>query len=216
MRLWERFLQFACDVNVCVYVYSKITWHLSIFIKYQWHWLPVSQRFQATVRHCLQEQSFLGCQWLPLVSVHQEANSAARNMPGYAAWKSDVRPQHRTKPAEAGLSLEHRGWRQIWTAGISHSCMCTFIQCGLFVYNWFSCLVVQLCPTLCDPRPVARHAPMSTDFPGKDTGVGCHFLLQGIFPAHGSNPVLLHCRQILYHLSYQGNPSDFTRWPFCL
>ena len=30
-------------------------------------------------------------------------------------------------------------------------------------------------------------------------------LLQGIFPAQGSNPGLLHCRQILYHLSHQGN-----------
>ena len=35
------------------------------------------------------------------------------------------------------------------------------------------------------------------DFQGKDTGVGCHFLLQGIFPTQGSNPGLLHCRQIL-------------------
>ena len=41
------------------------------------------------------------------------------------------------------------------------------------------------------------------DFPGKDTGVGCHFLLQGIFPTHGLNPGLLHCRQILYRLSYR-------------
>ena len=37
------------------------------------------------------------------------------------------------------------------------------------------------------------------DFPGKNTGVGNHFLLQGIFPTQGSNPCLLHCRQILYH-----------------
>ena len=35
------------------------------------------------------------------------------------------------------------------------------------------------------------------DFPGKTTGVGCHFLFQGIFPTQGSNPGLLHCRQIL-------------------
>ena len=35
------------------------------------------------------------------------------------------------------------------------------------------------------------------DSPGKNTGVGCHSLLQGIFPAQGSNPGLLHCRQIL-------------------
>ena len=40
---------------------------------------------------------------------------------------------------------------------------------------------------------------------GKNTGVGCHFLLQGILPTQGSNPGLLHCRQILYHLSHQGN-----------
>ena len=39
------------------------------------------------------------------------------------------------------------------------------------------------------------------DFPGKNTGVGCHFLLQGIFPAQGSKPSLLHCRQMLYRLS---------------
>ena len=37
------------------------------------------------------------------------------------------------------------------------------------------------------------------DFPGKHTGVGCHFLLQGIFPTQGWNPGLLHCRWILYH-----------------
>ena len=42
-------------------------------------------------------------------------------------------------------------------------------------------------------------------FPGKNTGVGCHSFLQGIFPAQGSNPGLLHCRQILYFLSHQGS-----------
>ena len=40
------------------------------------------------------------------------------------------------------------------------------------------------------------------DSPGKNTGVGCHFLLQGIFPTQELNPGLLHCRQILYLLSY--------------
>ena len=43
------------------------------------------------------------------------------------------------------------------------------------------------------------------DFQGKSTGVGCHFLLQGIFPTQGSNPGLSHCRQTLYHLSHQGS-----------
>ena len=42
------------------------------------------------------------------------------------------------------------------------------------------------------------------DSPGKNTGVGCHFLFQGIFPTQRSNPGLLHCRQMLYHPSHQG------------
>ena len=47
------------------------------------------------------------------------------------------------------------------------------------------------------------------NFIGKNTGVGCHFLLQGIFLTEGSNLhflCLLHCRQILYPLSHQGSP----------
>ena len=39
--------------------------------------------------------------------------------------------------------------------------------------------------------------------PGKNTGVDCHSLLQRIFPTQGSNPGLLHCRQILLSLSYR-------------
>ena len=42
------------------------------------------------------------------------------------------------------------------------------------------------------------------DSPGKNTGVGCHVLLQGIFLTQELNPGLLHCRQILYRLSYKG------------
>ena len=40
------------------------------------------------------------------------------------------------------------------------------------------------------------------DFPGKNTGVGCHSLLLGICPTQELNPSCLHCRQILYHLSH--------------
>ena len=43
-------------------------------------------------------------------------------------------------------------------------------------------------------------------FPGKSTGVGCHFLLQRIFPTQESNQGLPHCRQILYCLSHKGSP----------
>ena len=43
------------------------------------------------------------------------------------------------------------------------------------------------------------------DFPGKNTGVGCHFLLQGIFSTQRSDLGLPHCRQTVYHLSCQGS-----------
>ena len=48
------------------------------------------------------------------------------------------------------------------------------------------------------------------DSPGKNTGVGYHFLLQGIFPTQGSNPGLLHYRQTLYPLSHQ-DPGSIPR-----
>ena len=54
------------------------------------------------------------------------------------------------------------------------------------------------------------------DSPGKNTGVGCHAFLHGIFPTQRSNPGLPHCRQILYHLSHQGNPRilEWVSYPF--
>ena len=66
------------------------------------------------------------------------------------------------------------------------------------------CLVTQLCLTLfdlmdCNPPGSSIHE----DSPGKNTGLGSHALLQGIFPIQGSNPGLPHCRRILYHLSHQ-------------
>ena len=53
---------------------------------------------------------------------------------------------------------------------------------------------------------IARQAPSSLELSGKNTGMGSHALLQGIFPTQGSNLGLLHGRQILYFLSQQGNP----------
>ena len=73
------------------------------------------------------------------------------------------------------------------------------------------------------PWTVAYHTPgifhgIFLDFPGKSTGVSCHFLLQGIFLTQGSNPGLPHCRQMLYHLSHQGSPGNTKAlaWMFWL
>ena len=64
-------------------------------------------------------------------------------------------------------------------------------------------LVTQSCPTLCDPMDCSPPgSSVHGDNPVKNTGVGCHSLLQGIFPTQGSNPGLLYCKQILYHLSH--------------
>ena len=74
--------------------------------------------------------------------------------------------------------------------------------CGVFV--------AQSCTTLCDPKDCSPPgSPVHGIFLGKNTGVDCHALLQRIVSTQGSNLGLLHCRQILYHLSYQGSPL----WP---
>ena len=53
-------------------------------------------------------------------------------------------------------------------------------------------------------------APLSWNSPGKNIGMGSRFLLQEIFLTEGSNPGLLHCSQILYHLSCQGSSPATT------
>ena len=67
-------------------------------------------------------------------------------------------------------------------------------------WKWSRSVMSRLFAT---PWTIAYQAPPSMGFSKKNTRVGCHFLLQGIFPSQGSNPGLLHCRQTLYHLSHQ-------------
>ena len=77
------------------------------------------------------------------------------------------------------------------------------------------CLVAQLCPTLCDPMCCSLPgSSVHGDSPGKNTRMGCHALLQGIFPTQGLNPGLLHCRWILYYLSHQESPW-ILEWVAC-
>ena len=75
----------------------------------------------------------------------------------------------------------------VWTTVFSPGACCVCV-----------CLVVHSCPTLC-----SQSSFVSGNSPGKNTRVGCHALLQGIFPNQGSNPSLPHSRQILYHMSHQ-------------
>ena len=78
-------------------------------------------------------------------------------------------------------------------------------------------ILAQSCPTLRDSMDC--NLPVSSvygDSPGKNTGVGYHALLQGIFPTQGSNPCVIHCRLILYHLRNQGRPRmlEWVAYPF--
>ena len=75
-------------------------------------------------------------------------------------------------------------------AALSYACVCESLSC------------VQLSVTPCI---VACQAPLSMVFPGKNIGVSRHSFLQGIFLSQGFHLGLLHCRQILYHLSHQGS-----------
>ena len=69
------------------------------------------------------------------------------------------------------------------------------------------CLVAQSHPTHCDPMDYSPSgSSVHGDSPGKNTGVGCHTLLQGIFPTQGLNPGFPLFKQILYQLSYQRSP----------
>ena len=74
---------------------------------------------------------------------------------------------------------------------------------GVLVYSLSQ---VQLLCNLMDCSPTG--SSVHGIFLGKNIGVCCHSLLQGIFLTQGSNLGLLHCRQILYHLSHLGSEED--------
>ena len=104
------------------------------------------------------------------------------------------------KKKKGRLGIFSRNWEG--NTGNRHTFVFVlFHSCAVF------CLVAQSCPTLCNlmdcsPSGSSVHGHST----GKNTGVGCHSLLQ-IFPTQWSNPGLpwlLHCRRILYHLSHQG------------
>ena len=98
-----------------------------------------------------------------------------------------------------------------------HCCFFIVLKVTLYEIYCAVCLVSQLCLTLCDSRDC--NPPGSSvhgDSPGKSTRVGCHALLQEVFPTLGLNPDLPHCRWILYCLSHQGSPRilEWVAYPF--
>ena len=77
----------------------------------------------------------------------------------------------------------------------------------------FSCSVMSDSATLCT---IAHQAPLSMDSPGRNNGVDCHALLQGIFWTRGSNLYLQHCRWLLYPPSHLKIYLVLYKFPDCL
>ena len=81
----------------------------------------------------------------------------------------------------------------IWRPEIADDCD---IYC-LLIMETIVCLDAQSYPTCCDPMDYSLPgSSVHEDSPGKNTGVVCHALLQGIFPTQGLNSGLPHCREI--------------------
>ena len=82
------------------------------------------------------------------------------------------------------------------------------------------CVCTQLCLTLCGPMNCSPSgSSVHGIFPGKNTAVGCHFLLQGIFPTQGSNPhllCLLHWQVDSLSLCHLGSPCSYIIYLYIL
>ena len=79
-----------------------------------------------------------------------------------------------------------------------------FPRCWILGWKW-KCESLSHVWLFVTPWTVALQAPLSMELSSvQNTGVGCHSLLQRIFPIQGLNLGLMHCRWILHHLSHQG------------
>ena len=130
-----------------------------------------------------------GCRWHSLKKLEACGNRKVRR------WKFSNCLQ---------ISILSTPWRQIWIE-------LNFSPPALPSEECES----ESCSVLSDSLwPHRLYSPWNS--PGQNTGLGSLSLLQGIFPTQGSNPGLLHCRQILYQLSHKGSPRilEWVAYPF--
>ena len=104
------------------------------------------------------------------------------------------------------VMLELRTWINV--------CVCVYVQFNIkHVGQSLLGMLFDVCMLSCfrhvwlfaTPWTVTHQAPLSMGISRQECWSGLPTLLQGIFPTQVSNPGLLHCRQILYHLSYPGS-----------
>ena len=112
----------------------------------------------------------------------------------YCYWEKKNFPCH---SSVCSRQWHLRAWALIYHSSPHHTLtiMCVCVSCSVISNS--------LQPH--ELQPTKLFAPW--DYSNKNTGVGSHSLLQGIFLTKGLNPSLLYCRQILYCLSFQGSPA---------
>ena len=127
----------------------------------------------------------------------------------FTVWATREAPCYLRYPLNTSLSVRHQlvSFQQI-LGGSAHSCTWA-ISNSLSLL--FSCSVMS--SSLRPHGLQAARLLCPWDFPGKNTGVGCHFLLQGIFPTQELNLRLLLGRWILNHQRRWGSPGGTSgRW----
>ena len=124
-------------------------------------------------------------------------NPLAMQEPHFNSWVRKISWRRKWQPTLVFLPGEFHGQRSpedyspwcskaLDTPGELTLLLWTLLCAGL-------CFVTQLCLTLCDPTDcIPPGSSVHGDSPGKNTEVGSHTLLQGIFPTQGLNPGLSH------------------------
>ena len=118
-------------------------------------------------------------------------------------WDGEFRGEKRPSDVDAKWTiLEAASLAPSWISGIIYIIACVRV-CSVTSVMW-----------PCGPQPTRLLCPW--DASGKNTGMGWHALLQGIFPTQGSNPGFPHCRKILHCLSHQASPRilEWVDYPF--
>ena len=127
---------------------------------------------------------------------------------GEGQWQ--YRPQHlvQTVQTTSDKFLEHtyHSWGKAEDNGTSGDPTCWTVDEEMRAagQGWILCVLSHV-QVMVTPQTVAHEAPLSVDFPGKNTRLGCHFLTQGIFPTQGLKP-LLHGQVGFFSTEALGKP----------
>ena len=124
--------------------------------------------------------------------------------PGFDPWVAKIPWRRESLPTPVFWPGEFHGLYSPWGRKESETTEWPLLSLSL-TFSFITKVKLLSCVQLfATPWTVPARLLHPWDFPGKIPGVGCHYLLQGIFPTQGSNLGLLHCRQTLYCLSHKG------------